>query len=86
MELGYYMDGRRLTYRQETGTFDIGQAPVTADYVRGYDAAGQIRWDRPEYRGWFYANFPAPQPHMGGIDSSLSRWMDSGVGFDSFDS
>jgi hypothetical protein len=58
MEIGSYADGRRLTYSEQTGAFGVGEAPVSTDQVRGYDAAGQIRWDRSDLRDWFYASFP----------------------------
>lgn len=44
MQLGTYVDGRGLNYDESRGAFDIGGAVVTADQVRGWDAAGQIVW------------------------------------------
>lgn len=58
MELGTYSDGRTLTYDEGTGTFAIGAAPVSAEDVRRYSVAGQIRWATPEIEAWFNRSFP----------------------------
>jgi len=67
VELGIYIDGRPLAYNQYAGTFAVGDAPVNAEQVRGYSAAGQIAWFSPGYRDWFNSSFlaaptPAPPP------------------------
>jgi len=66
MELGKYIDDRALTYDERTGTFKVGEAPVSANQVRGYSAAGQIAWAGPGMASWFDANFPArPEATLG---------------------
>jgi len=60
MQLGTYVDGRPLTYVETTGTFLVGEAPVTADQVRAYAAAGQLTWTQPDVAAWFYRSFPVP--------------------------
>jgi len=40
MELGTHIDGHPFTYDQEVGMFAVGDAPVNADQVRVYSAAG----------------------------------------------
>ena len=59
MQLGTYADGRGLTYDGATGTFRIGEAHVTAEQVRGYEAAGQLVWATTDIAAWFQASFPA---------------------------
>jgi hypothetical protein len=76
MELGTYVDGRPLTYDQEAGTFAVADAPVNADQVRGYCAAGQIAWVSSGYHDWFNNNFPAapaPPPPPARTDHTASR-------------
>jgi len=58
MELGTYIDGRPLTYVESTGTFLVGEAPVSADQVRAYEAASQLTWARPDIAEWFHRSFP----------------------------
>ena len=58
MQLGTYVDGRPLNYDETTGAFVVGEAPVTADQVRAYDAAGQLTWTRPDIAEWFHRSFP----------------------------
>ena len=53
MELGRYVDGRILDYDGTTGSFAIGEAPVTAEQVAGYSRAGQVSWSSAETRTWF---------------------------------
>lgn len=63
MQLGTYVDGRPLSYDDTTGMFLVGEAPVTADQVRAYEAAGQLSWTRPDVAEWFHRSFPvAPAP------------------------
>lgn len=58
MQLGTYADGRGLTYDEVTGTFRIGEAHVTAEQVRGYEAAGQLVWATADIATWFHTSFP----------------------------
>ncbi len=58
MQLGTYVDGRPLTYNEATGGFLVGEAPVTADQVRAYEAAGQLTWTQPDMAEWFHRSFP----------------------------
>jgi len=58
MQLGTYVDGRPLNYDETTGAFQVGEAPVTADQVRAYEAAGQLTWTRPDMAAWFHRSFP----------------------------
>lgn len=67
MELGTYMDGRTLTYDEGTGTFAIGAAPVSAEDVRRYSAAGQIRWATPDIEAWFHRSFPPAKKKNGAV-------------------
>jgi len=60
MQLGTYIDGRPVTYDQSTGTFLVGQAPVTAEQVRSYEAAQQLTWVNADVAAWFRTSFPAP--------------------------
>lgn len=62
MQLGTYADGRPLTYDETTGAFLVGDAPVTADQVRAYEAAGHLAWSRPDIATWFHSSFPATAP------------------------
>ena len=62
MQLGTYADGRPLTYDETSGAFLVGDAPVTADQVRAYEAAGQLVWSRPDIAAWFHSSFPAASP------------------------
>jgi competence protein ComGC len=63
MDLGKYIDGRAVTYDQGTGTFRIGDAPVSVEQVRWYLAAGHIAWSTVEIASWFNSTFPAaPAP------------------------
>lgn len=59
MELGRYIDGRTLTFDQSTGTFRIGDAPVSPDQIRGYVAQGHIAWASADIALWFNRAFPA---------------------------
>jgi len=59
MQLGTYIDGRPLTYDQSTGTFLVGEAPVTAEQVRAYEAAAQLTWANADIATWFHTSFPA---------------------------
>lgn len=62
MQLGTYTDGRPLTYDEATGGFLVGDAPVTAEQVRAYEAAGQLVWSRPDIASWFHSSFPTAAP------------------------
>ncbi len=42
MELGRFVDGRILDYDGTTGSFAIGEAPVTVGQVAGFSRAGQV--------------------------------------------
>jgi hypothetical protein len=68
VELGRYVDGRVLDYDSTTGSFAIGEAPVTAGQVEGYSLAGQVTWASDATRAWFEAAFPVaatPPPVSG---------------------
>lgn len=58
MELGRYIDGRTLSYDEAARAFRVGDAPVSANQVRGYWQAGQITWAGPEVAAWFDTSFP----------------------------
>jgi len=62
MQLGTYVDGRPLTYVETTGTFLVGEAPVTAEQVRAYEAAGQLTWTQADMAEWFHRSFPVAAP------------------------
>lgn len=62
MQLGTYTDGRPLTYDETTGAFHVGDAPVSAEQVRAYEAAGHLVWSRPDIASWFHSSFPAAAP------------------------
>ncbi len=62
MQLGTYVDGRPLTYVETTGTFLVGEAPVTAEQVRAYEAAGQLTWTQSAIAEWFHSSFPVTAP------------------------
>jgi competence protein ComGC len=70
MELGRYADGRALSYDEGTGTFAVGQAPVSAEDVRRYAGAGQITWASPDTAAWFHRSFP-PTRKKGGAGIAI---------------
>jgi hypothetical protein len=55
VQIGEYLDGRSLNYNEATFVFDIGGAPVSAQDVFAYDAAGQVHWLSDELRDWALA-------------------------------
>lgn len=60
MQLGNYADGRALNYDERSGAFDIGGAAVSADQIRGWDAAGQIAWASDDMKAEFTRLSSAP--------------------------
>jgi len=44
MVIGTYIDGRHLLFDHDSNQFFIGEAPVTPESVKGWDAHGQITW------------------------------------------
>ena len=65
MQLGTYIDGRALSYNETTGMFLVGEAPVTSDQVRAYEAAGQLTWAQPDIAEWFHRSFPVAPASAG---------------------
>ncbi len=54
MQVGTYIDGRELTYAEESRQFAVGGTPVTLEQVLAYDAHGQIAWRDDAVREWAY--------------------------------
>lgn len=83
MRLGAYADGRPLHFDEESQSFLVGDVPVTAEQVRGYDAAGQVAWTSGELRDWFHArtspppapSAPSPSDADGDVEVGVRRFF-----------
>lgn len=48
MHVGRYVDGRELTFDQQSGQFAVGGTPVPLEQVLEYDDFAQILWANDE--------------------------------------
>jgi hypothetical protein len=56
-DVGVYIDGRRVTYEQESASFAVGETPVSIDQMREYDRWGQVAWANEETQCWASERF-----------------------------